>query len=136
MPGRIAKTVLLCVLAGSIVPVCFSQPGPWFGNMSPNTADQIFTFPDGWGQGLHASDVTVQNALDDLNMLVSNDVPDGPTSACDPSRMAYESGFLYVCVANATWERVALATWVVGSLLQENGDFILQEDGSSKINIE
>lgn len=39
-------------------------------------------------------------------------VPATATSSGVAGSVAYESGFLYVCVATDVWERVAIATWV------------------------
>lgn len=42
------------------------------------------------------------------------DFVDAPASASATGKagqMAYASGFLYVCVADNTWQRVAIATW-------------------------
>lgn len=57
----------------------------------------------------------------DLGSAAYQDVPDGvpiwvavPASAAATGvsgQLARESGFLYVCVATDTWERVAIATW-------------------------
>lgn len=38
-------------------------------------------------------------------------VPATASSAGTPGMIAYESGFLYICVATNTWQRVALATF-------------------------
>lgn len=39
------------------------------------------------------------------------DVPATTSSTGVVGQAAYESGFLYICVATDTWERVAIATW-------------------------
>jgi len=39
------------------------------------------------------------------------DPPATATSSGEPGQMAYQSGYLYICVAVDTWERVAVATW-------------------------
>ena len=38
-------------------------------------------------------------------------VPATAASAGTAGQMAYQSGFLYVCVATNTWQRVAIATF-------------------------
>lgn len=38
-------------------------------------------------------------------------VPATSTSAGTAGQMAYDNDYLYVCVANATWRRVALNDW-------------------------
>ena len=37
--------------------------------------------------------------------------PTAANSTGTAGQVAYESGFLYVCVATDTWQRVAIATW-------------------------
>lgn len=46
-----------------------------------------------------------------VNDLPSATVPASAAAAGSPGQMAYESGFLYVCVATDTWERGVIATW-------------------------
>lgn len=60
---------------------------------------------------LSSSETTAQLAFDKIDDLLDSTVPTNPTDSCTPSKMAYASGYLYVCVASNTWERVALATW-------------------------
>lgn len=51
-----------------------------------------------------------QAALDGkLNNWVS--VPASASATGTAGQMAYESGFLYICVATDTWERATLNTW-------------------------
>lgn len=45
-------------------------------------------------------------------LIASSAAPASAGATGTPGQMAYESGFLYVCVAADTWERVAIATWV------------------------
>ncbi len=46
------------------------------------------------------------------NKLEWTTVPASAAATGTAGQIAYESGWLYVCVATDTWERVALATWV------------------------
>jgi hypothetical protein len=39
-------------------------------------------------------------------------VPGNALAAGTAGQLAYASGWLYVCVATNTWQRVAIATWV------------------------
>lgn len=46
------------------------------------------------------------------NLVISTGTaPSTATSTGTKGQIAYASGFLYVCVATNTWQRVALATW-------------------------
>jgi hypothetical protein len=38
-------------------------------------------------------------------------VPASAAATGAAGQLAYEAGFLYVCVAADTWQRVAIATW-------------------------
>ncbi len=58
--------------------------------------------------------VTVQDAIVELDaekMATWVTKPSAANSAGTAGQLAYESGFLYVCVATNTWERVVIATW-------------------------
>ena len=67
------------------------------------------------GDPTKATDLNnVINAL--LNMLtsdgyLSSQAPAAAGSTGTAGTITYESGFLYVCVATDTWQRVAIATW-------------------------
>ena len=39
------------------------------------------------------------------------DPPASASAAGTPGQMAYESGYLYICIAIDTWQRAAVATW-------------------------
>lgn len=53
------------------------------------------------------------NKLDLHDVLPS--APASATSACKAGDLAYESGYIYVCVGTNTWQRAALATWGGGA---------------------
>lgn len=41
-------------------------------------------------------------------------VADAPTTATDPGQLgqiAFDAGYVYVCVADNTWRRAALTSW-------------------------
>lgn len=46
-----------------------------------------------------------------LTRIVSSVPPATSTSAGSPGQIAFDSGFLYVCIATNTWRRVALAVF-------------------------
>ena len=52
---------------------------------------------------------TIPDGDGDLGLKVA--VPATAASPGDVGNWAAESGFLYICVATNTWERVAIATW-------------------------
>ncbi|MDH5478613.1 MAG: hypothetical protein OEY50_09800, partial [Nitrospinota bacterium] len=37
--------------------------------------------------------------------------PASASEACSAGEIAWDSGFVYVCVATNTWKRAALSTW-------------------------
>lgn len=58
--------------------------------------------------------------------------PVSPTSSGIAGQLAYDSDYLYVCIATDTWRRTQLSTWTVSStpLLDEDGNPLLDEDGN------
>jgi len=56
---------------------------------------------------LEAEDAAAARAV----LGVTAAAPASATAAGTPGQWAAESGFLYICVATDTWERVAIATW-------------------------
>lgn len=56
-----------------------------------------------------------------------------PTTANDTGttgQIAWDSGYIYVCVATDTWERSALSSWGA-VMLYENDDVMLYENGDT-----
>jgi len=84
-------------------------------------------FVDGNGKGWFAGgvDLNSQKAVNMLDPTTAQDgatknyvdtggwvaVPATATSTGIAGQKAYEAGYLYICVATNTWERVAIATW-------------------------
>ena len=64
-------------------------------NLKSNNASPVFT-----------GTVTTPNLV-----ISTGTAPATATSAGTKGQIAYASGFLYVCVATNTWQRVAIATW-------------------------
>jgi hypothetical protein len=64
------------------------------------------------------SDVVISSATGSFAGLLNADnaphwvaVPASAASAGNAGEIAYDASYFYVCVANATWRRVAIATW-------------------------
>lgn len=59
--------------------------------------------------------------------------PTSPTSTGTKGSIAFDTSHLYLAVANNTWRRVQLNTWVPGEsyLLLEDDNYLLAEDGTS-----
>lgn len=51
---------------------------------------------------------TVESLKD---FIISSVVPTTASDTGTAGMLAYDAGFLYVCVATDTWKRVAIATW-------------------------
>lgn len=68
---------------------------------------------------------------------ISSTVPTSTSTTCQSGDIAYQTGYLYVCVSDNTWQRTALAPWAVTDLLLLSGgvDHVLLSDGTSKILI-
>lgn len=112
-----------------------------FSDFGANHATQIFNDTSVFDNVLKASNITVQGALDQLDELVTANVPASATATCTPKKLAYDSNYFYVCVGTNTWRRVAITTWTTSSscsglLLQDGTSFLLLQDGSSKLLLE
>ena len=80
---------------------------------------EIFTYdnngdPQLLGSGsTPASHTHTESDITDLKSYTEKvAVPATATSTGTAGQVAFESGFAYFCVADDTWERVAIATWV------------------------
>ena len=67
--------------------------------------------------------------------LITPDVPASASSDGVAGDIAYDSDYLYICIASDTWKRVAISTWVTVEeyVLTEDGGFLLNEDGDKVI---
>ena len=45
------------------------------------------------------------------DFLISDTVPGTAGAAGTKGQIAFESGWVYVCIATNTWQRAAIATW-------------------------
>ena len=54
---------------------------------------------------------TVNVGIFAANLVISNTVPATASSNGVAGTISRDSNYLYVCVANNTWKRVALSTW-------------------------
>lgn len=94
-------------------------------NINPNTIN--ITYPiagqDNDTQGFRDNFSSIKNnfsvAQTEISALQSNSaisittttVPVSNSAAGIPGTIAYNSGYLYVCVATNTWVRASLSTW-------------------------
>ena len=46
-----------------------------------------------------------------MSKLQWTTVPASASATGTAGQIAYQSGFLYICVATDTWQRIAIATW-------------------------
>lgn len=46
-----------------------------------------------------------------VTSTASNAAPSLPTDEGNPGTIAYDSGYVYICVADSTWRRANLSTW-------------------------
>tara|TARA_B100001093_G_C26212877_1_gene752783 strand:- start:349 stop:600 length:252 start_codon:yes stop_codon:yes gene_type:complete len=66
---------------------------------------------------LLGSDSDASNATKNFNVgalrdyMITSSVPATASSTGVAGTLAYDSNYLYVCVATNTWKRVAIATW-------------------------
>ena len=43
--------------------------------------------------------------------IASSSAPSSASDTGTPGDIRYDSGYVYICIANNTWKRAALATW-------------------------
>ena len=64
------------------------------------------------GSDSEASNATKNFTVGALrDYMITSSVPATATSVGTAGTLAYDSSYLYVCVATNTWKRVAIATW-------------------------
>ena len=97
-----------------------------------NKAKHVRTDTGSFNNQLSTSDTTVQKALDTLDDRVTSSAPSSPSSTGNEGTIAYDSSYLYICIGSNSWKRVELSTWTP-YLLQEDGSFLLLEDGGKII---
>jgi hypothetical protein len=59
----------------------------------------------------NASVRTITVANFGANLVFSNSVPANSSSTGIAGTIRFDSGFVYVCVANNTWRRAAITSW-------------------------
>jgi hypothetical protein len=65
--------------------------------------------------------------------LTSPSIPSQPNSTGLTGQISWDSDYIYISTGVNTWKRVVIATWAMGNLLLENGDFLLLESGDKLI---
>jgi hypothetical protein len=78
-----------------------------------NNAGQL-RFYDGGGDKITITSTTLTTSLDieaDSVRIVTSAPPATAGAAGLAGQIAWDAGFIYVCVATNTWKRVAIATW-------------------------
>ena len=77
-----------------------------YASATPVDADKIL------GTDAAATDATKNYLFSALRTyVITSSVPASAAATGIAGQLAYESGWLYVCVATNTWQRVAIATW-------------------------
>lgn len=72
------------------------------------STDRILVLRDPSGA---ASVRTVNFSILSANIILSNSVPANSSSNGIAGTIRFDSGYIYVCVANNTWKRATLSTW-------------------------
>ena len=72
------------------------------------STDRILVLRDPSG---NASVRTVNFSTLSANIVLSNSVPATASSNGIAGTIRFDSGYIYVCVANNTWKRATLSTW-------------------------
>ena len=110
----------------------FNSP---FKDFAPNRANQIFTDTSGLNSPLSASDTTVQQALETLSLYSSKVTAIIGCETSDPYCYRYSPTTLTLWMSSTQVHDWTI-TGAIEYLLLETGDFILLEDGTSKILLE
>ncbi|MED5546136.1 MAG: hypothetical protein VYD90_12875 [Pseudomonadota bacterium] len=69
---------------------------------------------DGTGDPLRTTFEKINSNFDELYAAASTigtSVPASASAAGTAGQVAYDSDYLYICVATDTWKRAALSTW-------------------------
>ena len=100
-------------------------------------AKRVRTSTTNFGNNLSSVDTNMQKVADTLDDRVTSTIPSNPSDSCSAGTLAYESGFLNVCVATDTWERVVIATWVAAEYyLKIDATHYLLIDATHKLRIQ
>lgn len=59
---------------------------------------------------ISAIQATLNNIAASSTVVLAS-VPPTPTAAGIKGQMAYDSNYLYICIATNTWRRVGISTW-------------------------
>lgn len=79
---------------------------PTAANVAPT--DRVLVLRDPAGT---ASVRTVNVNIFAANLQMSNNAPAAPTSNGSPGNIRYDADYIYVCVANNSWKRMAISFW-------------------------
>lgn len=58
-----------------------------------------------WSDSVRVDEITVGT------LVVEGDAPASASAAGVVGTIAFDTGYIYICVAEDTWKRVAIATW-------------------------
>ncbi len=72
----------------------------------------LTSWPDTMVEDYRNLSESINQLFDAITTIAANTpAPDTATSDGIAGQIAYDSGFIYVCVAENTWMRAALSTW-------------------------
>lgn len=97
---------------GSIVMECFTNAANYVGFLSPDdvSANITWTLPNTSGN-VGEFLTTYGNGTMRFATAVSSTAPGANNSTGQAGTIAFDSDYIYVCVAANTWKRVGIATW-------------------------
>ena len=98
---------------GGFVLECFANASNYVGFLGPNditSANIVWTLPNTTG---NVSEFLTTDGTGNMRWrtTVSNTAPATSSSTGQPGTIAYDSDYIYICVAANTWKRVAVVTW-------------------------
>jgi len=50
------------------------------------------------------------DGTESIEMILTS-APADPDDTCSPGQIAYDGGYVYVCVSTDTWKRASISTW-------------------------
>jgi hypothetical protein len=99
--------------SGGFVLECFSNSSNYIGFLAPNdvsVGNITWTFPNTSGN-VGEFLTTFGNGMMRFATAVSNSAPVANNSTGQTGTIAFDSDYIYVCIASNTWKRVGISSW-------------------------
>jgi len=99
--------------SGGVVLECFANSSNYVGFLAPNditSSSFVWTLPNTSG---NVGEFLTTDGSGNMRFATgaSNSAPANAGSTGQAGTIAYDSNFIYICIAPNTWKRVAISTW-------------------------